>query len=52
MTTNLFLAVKSNWRSTIEFTKNYIQRPERLNFLELQCVVDQIWAEEIICKET
>jgi len=48
MTQNLLLAVRSNWQSTLKFTENYIQKPERLHFLNLMGVIDQIWAEETI----
>ena len=50
MTQTLFLAVKSNWRASIEFAKNYIKQPERLHAKDLSGVLDQIWAEEI-CKK-
>lgn len=48
MTQTLFLAVKSNWRASIEFAKHYIKQPERLHSKDLNGVLDQIWAEEMI----
>lgn len=51
MTQTLFLAVKSNWRASIEFAKHYIKHPERLHAKDLSGVLDQIWAEEI-CKKS
>lgn len=48
MTTNLFLAVKSNWRVSVEFARHYIKQPERLHSKDLIGVLDQIWAEEMI----
>lgn len=52
MTQNLFLAVKSSWLARVEFARFYITLPERLHDTNLMGVIDQIWAEEMICKET
>jgi len=51
MLINLLTAVKSSWHAKLTFMANYINAPLNENAIDLDYMIDQIWAEEI-CKKS
>lgn len=52
MTQTLFEAIKDSWSLKVMLANRYIKDAEIMNSPDLDGVIDQLWAEEIICKET
>lgn len=52
MTQTLFEAIKDSWSLKVMLANRYIKDAEMMNSPDLDGVIDQIWAEEMICKET
>jgi hypothetical protein len=46
MLTNLITAVKASWHAKLTFMANYIREPLNENAIDLDCMIDQILAEE------
>lgn len=47
MLTSLLTAVKASWHAKLTFMANYINAPLNENAINLECMIDQIFMEEM-----